>query len=118
MQFVFQTFEKDPQFNVREAIQLYNIFHSTLSTRINDVFTYAIIIANSRKLTTLKKEVVVRKILDLDSQRFLLWIYDIEDIANRLLAIYDAIYVGPCWISNFVKRQPELRTRWNRLYDY
>ncbi len=59
LQLTFQTFEKDPQLNVHKAVRLYNIFHSTLSIRINGVFIRAITIANSRKLTVLKEEVVV-----------------------------------------------------------
>ena|SRR6266699_2801067 len=96
LQLVFQTFEKDPQLNVRETTRLYNIPHSTLSTRINNISAHTTIITNLRKLTALKEEIIVREVFDLDSQRFPLRIYNIEDIANRLLAIYDAIYVGPC----------------------
>ena len=95
LQLAFQTFEKDLQLNIRKATRLYNIPHSTLSIRINGISIYITTITNSRKLTTLKKEVIVRKVLDLDSQRFPPRIHDIEDIANRLLATRDTIYVGP-----------------------
>lgn len=37
---------------------------------------------------------------------------------NRLLADSDAPLVGKLWASNFVKRQPQLRTRYYRKYDY
>ncbi len=96
LQFIFQTFEKDFQFSVCKVVQLYNILYSTLSIRINSVSTCIITIANLRKLTTLKEEVVVRKVFDLDSQGFLFRMYDVEDIANRLLAIYDTIRIGLC----------------------
>ncbi len=110
MQLTLQTFEKDPQLSIRKVVRLYNILHSTLSIRINDVSTYTITIANSRKLTTLEEKIIIREVFDLNSQRFPLRIYDIKNITNRLLAIYDAIRIGPYWTSNFVKRQPELRT--------
>jgi len=42
----------------------------------------------------------------------------VEDMANRLLAERDAGPVGALWAHNFVKRQPELTTRFNRKYDY
>ncbi len=103
MQFVLQAFEKDLQLNVRKAIQLYNILYSTLFIQINNVSTYTTTIANLQKLTTLEKEVVVREVFDLDSRGFPLWIYDIKDIANRLLATYNTTYVGPRWTFNFVK---------------
>ena len=118
LQLAFQTFEKDPQLNVRKATQLYNILHSTLSTQINNISTYTTTITNSRKLTALKEEIIVREVLDLDSRRFPPQMHDIEDITNRLLAIYDAIHIGPHWTFNFVKRQSKLRTYWNRPYDY
>jgi len=89
-----------------------------LSIRINDVSIHATTIANSRKLTALKEEVVVREVFDLDSRGFPPRIHNIEDITNRLLTTYNTTYIGPHWASNFVKRQPELRTRWNRPYDY
>jgi len=118
LQLVLQTFEKDLQLNIRKLARFYNILCTILSVRINGRSIHADTIANSQKLTALKKEVVVRKTFDLDSRGFPPRIHDIEDIANRLLAIYDAIYVGLYWASNFVKRQPELYIRWNRPYNY
>jgi hypothetical protein len=42
----------------------------------------------------------------------------VEDMADRLLATRDALRVGTRWASNFVKRRLELRTRFQRKYDY
>jgi len=39
-------------------------------------------------------------------------------MANRLLRERDAPPVGVRWAYNFIKRQPELRTRFTRKYDY
>ena len=41
-----------------------------------------------------------------------------EDMANQLLRARDALDVGKIWASNFVRRQPELRTRFSRKYDH
>ena len=94
MQLVFQAFEKDPQLNIRELIQFYNILRMTLSARINDRSTHIDTMLNLRKLTALEEKVVVREVFDLDLRGFLPQMYNIEDIVNRLLAIYDTIYVG------------------------
>ncbi|EAQ92248.1 hypothetical protein CHGG_00483 [Chaetomium globosum CBS 148.51] len=42
----------------------------------------------------------------------------VEDMANHLLRERDAPPVGKLWAHNFVKRQPQLRTRRTRRYDY
>jgi hypothetical protein len=39
-------------------------------------------------------------------------------MANQLLRARGASSVGKLWASNFVRRQPELRTRFSRKYDY
>ena len=41
-----------------------------------------------------------------------------EDMANQLLRVRDALPVGVYQAFNFVKRQPELYTRYYRKYDY
>ncbi len=94
LQLILQAFEKNFQLNIRKAVRLYNVLYTTLSIRINGVSTCANTMINSRKLTMLEEEVIVQEILDLDLRRFPLWIYDIENIANRLLTICDAIYIG------------------------
>ncbi len=94
LQFVLQTFKKDPQLNINKAIQLYNILRIILSAQIKGRSIYTDTIANSRKLTVLEKEVVVREIFDLDSRRFPPRICNVEDITNRLLAIYNVMCIG------------------------
>lgn len=73
---------------------------------------------NSAKLTNLEEEAMLRHVLDLDLRGFSPRLTDVEDIANLLLADRDAGRVGKCWALNYVMRQPELKTRLNRPYDY
>ena len=47
LQLALQTFKKDPQLNINEATQLYNIPRTILSIRIKGRSIYADIIANS-----------------------------------------------------------------------
>src|SRR6266566_6067020 len=117
LQLALQTFEKDFHFSINEAVQFYNIFRTTLSIQIKGRSIHINAMANLRKLTVLKEKVIVQKVFDLNSRGFPLRIRDMEDIANRLLTIYDIIYVGLRWASNFVKRQSKLYIRWNRPYD-
>ncbi|KAL0929782.1 transposase [Colletotrichum truncatum] len=73
---------------------------------------------NSRNLSDLEEKTVVEYILDLDARSFPPRLSGVEEMANRLLAERDAPPVGKRWASNFVKRQPQLRTRFFRKYDY
>jgi len=93
LQLVFQAFERDLQLSIRKFARFYNILRTILSTQINGRSMRIDIIANLQKLIALEKEVVVREVFDLDSQGFLPRMYDVEDIVNRLLTIYDVIYV-------------------------
>ncbi len=95
LQFTLQTFEKNLQLNIRKIVRLYNILRTTLIHCINSRSIYIDIITNLQKLTTLKEKMIVQKIFNLNSRRFLLRMYDIEDIANQLLTIYNTIYIGP-----------------------
>ncbi len=94
LQLIFQTFEKDLQLNIRELVRFYNILRTTLSTRINGRSTHIDTMANSQKLTALEEEVIIQEVFDLDSRGFPSRIRDVEDMANRLLAICDAMYIG------------------------
>jgi hypothetical protein len=69
-------------------------------------------------MTDLEEEVIVKYILDLDARAFPPRLADVEAMANSLRATRNALPVGGRWASRFVARQPELKTRWNRLYDY
>lgn len=72
----------------------------------------------NRKLTELEERVLLERILDLDRQGFQPRLEDIREMADRLLAARDATRVGIRWPENFVRRHPELTTRFRRLLDY
>src|SRR6266699_403814 len=94
LQLTLQTFERDPQLSIHKTIRFYKILHSTLFHRINGRSIYADIIPNLQKLTVLKEEMIVREVLDLNSRGFPPRMYDIEDMVNRLLKIYDMTHIG------------------------
>jgi hypothetical protein len=69
-------------------------------------------------LTDLEEEAIVQYILELCARSFPPRLCGVEDMANQLLRARDASDVGKRWAINFVKRQPDLRTRFSRKYDY
>jgi hypothetical protein len=70
------------------------------------------------KLIELEEEVIVQHIIDLDSRGFSPRLADVEDMANYLLETRRAKRVGKLWAHRFVQRRPELKTRFNRVYNF
>jgi hypothetical protein len=113
-----QAYQADPILSLRRAAIVYNVNFSTLHARHNGITARCDWVPKQRKLSDLEERVIVQYILDLDSRGFPTRYRDVEEMANRLLADRDASPVGKRWAHNFVKRQPELKTRLFRKYDY
>ncbi|EGU85277.1 hypothetical protein FOXB_04208 [Fusarium oxysporum f. sp. conglutinans Fo5176] len=92
--------------------------YSTLRDRKNGRQSQRDYAPQSRKLSDLEEQILLRFILEQISRGFLPQIRIIEEMANRLLADRDASPVGKRWAINFIKRQPELKSCYNRRYDY
>lgn len=111
-------FKRDPIQHIRELARVYNVNRTTLTRRIHGRDARVDTIPKSRNLTPLEEEVIVRETLYLDSRGFPPRLRHVEDMANQLRTVRGASRVGKNWTSTFVKRQPELRTRFTRGYDY
>ena len=104
--------------SVRAAAKIYSVPPATLFHRRAGRRVRRDTSLNSRKLTKLEEEAIIRYVLKLGTRSFPPRLSDVEEMANQLLRVRDASPVGVNWSSNFVKRQPELRTRYSRKYDY
>lgn len=113
-----EAMKKDPRLSARSAANIYSVSHATLSRRLKGTTSRYDSVPNSRNLTLLEEQTVVERILDLDSRSYPPRLRDVEDMANILLTERGALRVGRNWASNFVKRQPQLKTRFFRRYDY
>ena len=61
---------------------------------------------------------IIRYILDLDSRGFTPRLASVKDIANYILESRGADRVGKRWAHRFVQRQLELKTLFNRVYNF
>ncbi|KAF4417492.1 hypothetical protein FACUT_12155 [Fusarium acutatum] len=113
-----QAYQADPKLSLRRAAFIYNVYFQTLHHRSQGRQARSDCIPNSRKLSDLEEQIIVQYILNLDSRGFPSRLRDVEEMANRLLADRDASPVGKRWAHNFIKRQPELKMRFQRRYDY
>ncbi|EGU85420.1 hypothetical protein FOXB_04063 [Fusarium oxysporum f. sp. conglutinans Fo5176] len=113
-----QALHKDPKLRPRRAAEIYNVHYRTLYRRQKGTQSRSDCIPKSRRLSNLEEQVIVEHILDLDSRGCPPRLRDVEEIANQLLADRQAQPVSKNWASNYIKRQPELKTRFQRRYDY
>jgi hypothetical protein len=104
--------------SIRQAAKLYNVPYTTLCDRHAGRPPRRDIRLKSIKLTLVEEEAIVQYVLDLDTRGLPPRLADVEDMANRLLAQRDSERVGKHWTRRFIDRQPALRTRLSRPYDY
>tara|TARA_Y100000815_G_C13314319_1_gene489808 strand:+ start:263 stop:1768 length:1506 start_codon:yes stop_codon:yes gene_type:complete len=69
-------------------------------------------------LTESEEQAIVQYVIELATRSFPPRLRGVEEMANYLLRVRDAPPVGKNWAQNFVKRRPELQTRFSRKYDY
>jgi hypothetical protein len=88
----------------------FNIPRTTLRDQHAGITTRRDYELNSKKLSKLEEEVIIRHILDLYLRGFTPTLGTIRDIADKLLAERGAGKVSKLWPYNFV-------TRFNQAYD-
>lgn len=113
-----EALKRDPKLSIRTTAKIYNIPYTTLRYRRVGRTSRRDISANSRILTNLEEDVILQRILDLDSRGFQPRQSDIREMADSLRTNRDASRVGPRWAENFVKRHPELKMAFRRQIDY
>ena len=109
---------RDQKLSRRKAAAIYDVPEATLRYRMNGRTPKLESRPAAHRLTITEEEAVTQYILDLDTRGFAPRYAGVEDMANLLLARRDGGRVGKRWAEKFVKRQPELKTRFNRAYDF
>ena len=104
--------------SVKRAAAIYNVPRTTVRRRHAGQRSRRECEPNSKRLTKLEEEVIVQRILDESLRGVPPLKAHVRDIANRLLRERSRKPTGKNWVDNFIKRTPELRTRWSRPYDH
>ena len=102
----------------RSATKIYKVPETTLRHKITSLTARNETRPNRQKLSELEEGVIIRYILDLDSRGFAPRLASIKDMANYILESRGADRVGKLWAYRFVQRRPELKTRFNRVYNF
>ena len=104
--------------SIRRAAKTYDVPESTLRHRMKGRVAKAEIRNGRHQLTQSEEETIVSYVLDLDSRGFPPRIEGVKDMANLLLSTRHAKPVGTRWANRFIRRRPELKTRFSRAYDF
>jgi hypothetical protein len=113
-----EALNNDPKASIRAIAHIYNVDRKTLTQRRNGRTARRDTVPNSRKLTVLEEEAIVKRVLELDARSFPPRVCTVQDMANRLLNARNMQPVGKHWATNFIKRHTELKTHFSRKYDY
>jgi hypothetical protein len=105
------------QSNARAAA-IYNVPRRTLVDRRAGRRSRRDCEPNSKRLTNLEEEAIVQRILEESLRGIPPLKANVRDMADRLLRERGGKPTGKNWVDNFIKRTPELRTRWSRPYDH
>ena len=105
--------------SLRTAASTYSIPRTTLSRRSCGTPARVNSLPTNRKLTTTEEYTLVQWILDMDMRGMPPTKAFVHQMAELLLAerLTD-LRIGKCWVNNFLKRHPELKSKYNRKYDY
>lgn len=113
-----KAFQENPKLGYKPIARSYRVAESTLRSRIKGSLSIDERRPAMQKLTELEEKVILERILDLDARGFAPRKAGVEDMANFILASQGRGRVGGRWASRYIARQPELCTRFNRVYDY
>ena len=111
------------QFSSKTACaKAFDVPPRTLMTRLNGTVSRQHSVANSRKLSNTEEESLKNRILDMDKRGLPLQISNVRHLAQLLLSAWSKpskdLSISVKWVSRFIQRHPELKSKYTRQYDY
>lgn len=116
-----QAIEKREKLSIREAARIYDVPRTTLQARIHGRKNRVDLRVNSSKLTKTEENSLKNWIISMDIRGEPPRPQTVSDMANLLLATRGTTpirNIGKNWVTRYVKRHPELTTRFSRRYNY
>jgi hypothetical protein len=116
-----QAIKKQAKLSIRQAALTYDIPYTTLYARLHGRQNRVEKRANSFKLTEIEENSLKQWIISMDIRGAAPRPAMVQEMANLLLATRGTTpiqTIGKNWVSNYVKRHPELDTRFSSRYNY
>jgi hypothetical protein len=117
-------YQKNQFPSLRAAARAYNVPPTTLTRRSKGTPFRPNSRPTNLKLTQTEETTLVQWILSMDTRGISPTQALVHEMAELLVAerVQDALAIPPkighCWVYRFIKRNPELKARYNRKYDY
>jgi hypothetical protein len=103
----------------RAAADSFDVSAKTLQRRIEGIPPQLGSTPKNRLLTTIEEEILLNRILSLARRGMAPSVETVRRMATLLVAQRNPrASAGKCWARNYINRQPELKSRYNRKYDY
>jgi hypothetical protein len=118
IQLAIVAMKRDPKLSIRDTASIYSVNRMTLARRLRGRVSKIESIPASRKLSNIEENAIIEHIKSLDSKGYPPRRSHVQNMANLLVAKSNKPAVGGSWTSNFIRRHPELRSRYARKYDY
>ena len=115
---------KDGQFETKKAASLaFDVPETTLRRRIQGIASRSKRAYNGLKLSSTEESTLSAWILDMDKRGLPLQLATVSYLAQLLLSARlsqppHSITIGGHWVNHFIKRHPELKSKYTRKYDY
>ena len=104
--------------SIAAAARVYNVPRSTVRDRINGCSSKATTRAHTYKMTHLDEDTLTQWILSMDDRGAAPRHAKVRRMANILLAATGSDTVGVNWVGSYIKRTPDIQTRFSRRYNY
>ena len=110
--------------SLRAAARSYEVSHITLTRRHQGTPSRADFVSPHLKLTQTEEATLVQWILSMDTRGISPTHALVHEMAELLLAERVQVAsttqpkIGRCWVYRFINRHSELKSRYNRKYDY
>ena len=113
---------KEGQYRTKKAASLaFDVSETTLRRRLQGTTSRMQKISNCQKLSATEESTLSAWILDMDKRGLPLQLPTVSYLAQLLLSArlsIQAITIGGHWVNRFIKRYPELKSKYTRKYDY
>lgn len=119
LELALQAFKKHQFKSLRAAALAFDVSQDTLRRRLRGTPAQRGSIASARLLTPTEEQTVLEWILSMDRRGMPPTQASVRQIVNLLLAQRGNLKIaGKCWVVRFINRHEELKSKYNRKYDY